>query len=440
MSDDESTMALGRLPEPAELRRRMEALGLGPTVPAPTPQPTPQPARPAAPKVNAAAYPWEQVTRLEGRQVALTNKLLAMLPGGLDRASLALIEAELARLLGQACVVQLHGARLHKAPGASVAVGDAFVTTFELPPDQERGVLSLELPLVDAGLRAMLGEGGPRHVGPLGKRDFGLVTYALMRGMEALSRGGEMAPLVFAASAPSADEVRRALVCGLDVAECAFAVRLASGAQGWARLWLPSHLIQNLEVFFTRATLTAGERAALADAPVGQATAQLQVVAGVVELEAAVVAELGAGDVIFFDEHGVATEEDAAPSGARLYTRGPGSPFVWATCRMVDGARWEVVPRSALEHPRTTARSGQMGQEQQIGQALAQEVPVLVEVRLGAVAMPIAALTRLTVGQVLTLGQPVGSPVEVIAGGRVVAAGELVSVEGRVGVRLTQVR
>jgi flagellar motor switch/type III secretory pathway protein FliN len=41
---------------------------------------------------------------------------------------------------------------------------------------------------------------------------------------------------------------------------------------------------------------------------------------------------------------------------------------------------------------------------------------------------------------VLTMQQPVGSPVEVLAGGRVLALGELVSVEGRVGVRLTQVR
>jgi flagellar motor switch protein FliN/FliY len=262
--------------------------------------------------------------------------------------------------------------------------------------------------------------------------------------MAALSAEGDMAPLVFASSAPSADEVRRALVCGLDVVECAFYVRMAGGGQGWVRLWLSAHLIKNLELFFMRARLTSGELGRLERTPCGQAPAQLQVIAGVVELEADVIASLGRGDVVFFDEHGVSSGPDEAPRRARLYTRGPGSPWVYARCRINEARRWEVVPCSALEHPRTTtAGSVQMAQEQAeggIGVAMAQEVPVLVEVRLGAVTMPIAALTRLAQGQVLTLAQPVGSPVEVLAGGRVLALGELVSVEGRVGVRLTQVR
>jgi flagellar motor switch/type III secretory pathway protein FliN len=447
MSDDESTMALERLPEPAELRRRMELLGLGATTPSPAPAPIaapvskPAPVRPAPTPVRAVPYPWEALPRLEGRQVATLNRLLGILPGGRERGALALIEAELEALTGQVCTVRYHGARLHPAPGAQAALGDVFVTLCELPPDVERGVLSIDLGLVDAALRAMLGEdGAPRHLAPLGGRDFGLVTYGLLRGLEAMSRGGEMAPLVFGASAPGADEVRRALMCGLDVAECAFHVRMASGAQGWTRLWLPSHLIQNMELFFMRPALSAGERAQLEHTQAGQAPVRLQVIAGVVALEPAVLAGLSGGDVIFFDEHGVATEQDAAPNRARLYTRGPGSPWAWASCQIGASGRWEVVPRSGLEQPRTTG-SEQMAQEQaELGAAMAQEVPVLVEVRLGALTMPIAALTRLTPGQVLTMQQPVGSPVEVLAGGRVLALGELVSVEGRVGVRLTQVR
>ena len=47
-------------------------------------------------------------------------------------------------------------------------------------------------------------------------------------------------------------------------------------------------------------------------------------------------------------------------------------------------------------------------------------------------------LVELSPGAVLPLGRPLAGPVELVVGGKVVAIGELVDIEGELGVRLVQ--
>jgi flagellar motor switch protein FliN len=66
-------------------------------------------------------------------------------------------------------------------------------------------------------------------------------------------------------------------------------------------------------------------------------------------------------------------------------------------------------------------------------------VPVEVTVRLARTTMALAEVLGLRRGEVLSLNQPVGEPVELVAAGRVFATGELVTVDGQLGLRILEI-
>lgn len=66
-----------------------------------------------------------------------------------------------------------------------------------------------------------------------------------------------------------------------------------------------------------------------------------------------------------------------------------------------------------------------------------EQLPVRVSVTLGQVTLSAADVLRLAPGAVIELREPLGGPVEVLAGGRPFARGELVEVDGALGVRIT---
>jgi flagellar motor switch protein FliM len=71
-------------------------------------------------------------------------------------------------------------------------------------------------------------------------------------------------------------------------------------------------------------------------------------------------------------------------------------------------------------------------------EALLGELPVDVVCELGRVSMSGREVLELRPGAVIPVGRPLAGPVDLTVGGRVVARGELVDVEGEIGVRVTQ--
>jgi hypothetical protein len=72
-------------------------------------------------------------------------------------------------------------------------------------------------------------------------------------------------------------------------------------------------------------------------------------------------------------------------------------------------------------------------------ETLADDATLDVAVAVGDVRLSVRSLLELAPGQVLELGKPLGSQVELRVGGRVVARGELVDVDGDVGVRVVSI-
>lgn len=67
------------------------------------------------------------------------------------------------------------------------------------------------------------------------------------------------------------------------------------------------------------------------------------------------------------------------------------------------------------------------------------DVPVKVQAVLGRSRMPVGKLLRLSVGTVVELDRRVGEPVDIFVNNRLIARGEVVLIDGSLGVTLTEI-
>ena len=67
------------------------------------------------------------------------------------------------------------------------------------------------------------------------------------------------------------------------------------------------------------------------------------------------------------------------------------------------------------------------------------DVPVRISVVLGRTRMPVASLLKMEAGTVVELDRQVGEAVEIFVNERLVARGEIVLVENRLGVTMTEI-
>jgi len=66
------------------------------------------------------------------------------------------------------------------------------------------------------------------------------------------------------------------------------------------------------------------------------------------------------------------------------------------------------------------------------------DVPVQVVVVMGKKTVSVKELAEMKMGQVIELARPVNEMVDIIAGGKLVAKGELVDIDGKMGVRVVK--
>ncbi|MEK9930348.1 MAG: flagellar motor switch protein FliN [Rhodospirillaceae bacterium] len=70
---------------------------------------------------------------------------------------------------------------------------------------------------------------------------------------------------------------------------------------------------------------------------------------------------------------------------------------------------------------------------------LLQNIPVSISVMVGKTSLPIKALMRLTQGSVIELDRLAGEPLDLMVNNTLVAQGEIVLVNEKYGIRLTQI-
>jgi len=171
--------------------------------------------------------------------------------------------------------------------------------------------------------------------------------------------------------------------------------------EGWARLYAPESL---------RLTVPA-RPATLRSTRLERARFVLRVEAGQARLTRDELAGLGPGDVVLLD--GKQVRLRMARGGLRAH-------FDGEALVIDDAFRWET----------------SMGDE---SNDLLGELPIEVSCELGRVTLSGRELSELRPGAVVPVGRPLAGPVDLTVGGRVIASGELVDVEGELGVRITKV-
>lgn len=70
---------------------------------------------------------------------------------------------------------------------------------------------------------------------------------------------------------------------------------------------------------------------------------------------------------------------------------------------------------------------------------LVMDVPVSLTIELGSCQLPMREVLQLNVGSVVQLDKPADAPVELSVNGKLIARGEVVVIEDRFGVKITEV-
>ena len=71
--------------------------------------------------------------------------------------------------------------------------------------------------------------------------------------------------------------------------------------------------------------------------------------------------------------------------------------------------------------------------------SLVLDVPVSLAIELGACQLPMREVLQLNVGSVVQLDKPADAPVELSVNGKLIARGEVVVIEERFGLKITEV-
>jgi type III secretion protein Q len=273
------------------------------------------------------------------------------------------------------------------------------------------------------------GVAGPLDVdmllGPLGFRERGLLAGLVARVFDALGT-----PLTLSLDAPPRAERigAEALVVSLEIA--------AAGSRGWAELEVPARWLEG----FARAPLGA---AAVGTLPID---ARLELARTF--LDATELAGLDVGDAVVFD---------GWPSLERDGNSWPVSLVVGdaaAAAALSSDGRVEIdssFGARAVDRAEEGTVSSDAGAEKELGEGLDEETaridvtamlaaaPVEVIAEVGRVVLRGDEALGLGRGSVLTLGGPRTAEVTLRVGDQLWAEGELVDVEGALGVRVTRV-
>lgn len=400
----------------------------------------------AAPtKSGVVPYDWGRLPKVSHRSVELINGVRRVFAGvaeGFDE-----LDTLLESLTGMEHGVEPPSVEVREDEIAP-EFGQGFVTQFFTPPGTEAGVLAIDRLLVDRWLESLWGEPNvvrrPKAIEP---SDFGLVTYVCLRVAGWLSeRVGATA--VFPTEAPPQDWVIEDLNEYDEVVEVDLGLK-TDARRGLVRLWLPGPMVERF-VSAKHLGSPVDRLRKLVGSHWGELQQHWPVSLARLMLTVDECLGLDPGDILLPTEHGLETEAFGAGVPAALVeVRPPDSPFGVShvlTGRVSPGPdRWQltldnVAPNARKVRPMDDATSEQAEDAPTAEQAteLLEAPSVAVDVQVGTASLTLREISELTGGQVIELDRRVGEPLDLYVDGRRLGRGELVDIEGELGVRLLE--
>jgi len=376
--------------------------------------------------VTARPYPFDVFEKVSRAQVMALRRCARRIPIlDADRAA-----QTAAHLLGERLNIRPLPPSYCSEGQLGGALGDTVVALILEPAAGETGRIAVEISdalaanVVDRALGGSEGESAPVSKGTLGDTERGVLAYVAAR---LLAEAGEQ-PWRLVAVVTTAGGV----VAHLGDEGCVtWPAEVSLGqTRGVVRALLPRRVIASL-----------GEATAAARAAGSVATLELTVVAEAARgrIAARELRGLRIGDVVMPDEVWV-SHGGQRPVHGQVRLRIEGAARTAWHCSIGDGVL-EVL-RVERSHEPPAGKGKRMEGDEGTGERIAEtagDAPVELVVELARFRMSLEELLALRAGEVITTGRSIGERVTLRAGDRAIATGELVDVEGEVGVRLLRI-
>jgi type III secretion protein Q len=374
--------------------------------------------------MQARSYPFERLPHVPRAQLGWLRAVARALPEGASER----LQREAALLLGATLRVRSRAPELVATSVACASLCDpCCMLRLSLAGDAlGRGVL-LELP---AGAAAVLCD---RMLG-----GDGALPLAPPSGLDPLSRGvlGYLAARLCAASGAALQ---------LHGVESERARALSDLPEGWVLLWPLELELAGAPLGTARAWISQASAGSLLLRPAP--VARINPPGALLDLQVTACAHLGQlllargeadallpGDVLIPDRGRLTRENGGHYAGElELHTIGCRSGF---SCRL-DGSRL-VIERLIRCGESTMTDTKRISIAEPAISELAADTPLELCIELARFTMTLRELSALRPGEVLDGGSRVGAHVVLSAGGRAIARGELVEIDGAIGMRVIE--
>lgn len=351
--------------------------------------------------MTATTFPWEALPRIGRAEAALTREAAQLAAGG--AAARRAVEAALTGVLGAPVVITpgpiwaSSGHELARSlghPGGVVVCGGA--------PGAPDGAMWIDGRLATRVVARALGLTDPALVvaRALAPAEEAILSAIVARALEALAPRAAGVCLR-GVGIPSAD-----VLGGAAPAACVDLAVTVGDTAGAVRVVLPA------------GCLGAAPPPTPSPGALDVLAVRVEVLAGAAAIPLAAIFALAPGDVVVPDALGV----DARGHGTVTLRHARG-----AHRATLDGARLTILgpapggPMPPTPDPRAL-----------------DDVPVELAVRLAELTLSAREILELAPGAIVTLGRAPGAAVELVSAGRVVARGDLVQVDGELGLRVRE--
>lgn len=344
-------------------------------------------------------------------------------------------------------------------------IGDTtFLAVLAPAPNKTRGLLEVELGLAHHTIDLLLGGVGDAvGMRPLTDIEDGVMTYVLIELLKVLSPSLDPAlPTLRIEGAVSSFGEIRGLIPDNERLTVLQLKAVFGNTAGYVRVVLPEDVLSAVSPP-SDAALRRARRARDAELHLGRlrnVPAQIRAEIGRVEIAAGDLAQLGERDVVLVDA--LTCRPDQGEGGTARLRIGTGQVGHLDAEIIVEDGRCQArvtgvtvgtpAPPSEVissegsggegaseEDPSTNPGSGRDDLEDAQGAAgadLMNDIPLQISIELGRVATTAEEVVGLKVGHVFDLNRVAGEPLDLSVNGKIIARGELVEIDGNLGVRI----
>lgn len=447
---------------------------------APTRPPPPAAAPPTQPLMPAARawrrYQFSKLEKVSKVHARLLKNLEWMLPNVRATGEVSeSVKKRLSEMFEEKVTLRVESAQVVPASRLRQFVGDpTFLAVLAPAPQKTRGLLEVELGLANMAIDLLMGGAGEAvALRPLTDLEEGVITYVLLETLKALSPSLDPTlPKLRIESVVRSFEDALSTV-GEDEHLAVVQLQAVFGTYpGYVRLFIPESVLvgvsppSDAEVRRARRLSDVTQNASR----VRNVKAWLRAEIAQVDIASGDLAQLRERDVILVD--GLTARPDKGEGGTAKLRVGHGRLGLMNAEVVAEEGRYKAKitgfqigepappggpteeegvqdPPAEGEAPpegeeggdvEESTNPGNKGRDQVEGNAeggeLLNDIPMQISVEIGRVPITAEEVVGLKVGHVIDLNRAPGEPLDLSVNGRIVARGELVEVEGNLGIRI----